>query len=317
MSSTLHKTPTMPPKHLDKKKIKKENEKMIQKIQEYQYKMYAEGERSMLIILQWLDASGKDGVVRYIFSGMNPLGCRAISFKKPTAEEYAHDFLWRIHKQCPAKGMVQIFNRSHYEDVIVPVVTNSMSKDIIKERYEQINDFEKMLKKNDTVVLKFYLHVSPDAQKERLEERIIHPQKHWKHKIADRDTREHFNQYLQTYSKVFDECNKPEWHIIPADKNWYKINQIAKAILKAFEEMNLKWPELPKDVETKILQKRVEIEEEKRAKKEALAQLTATEKATKRESKKVTAPAKKATPAKKTRTNSRKTASSKPVVTKK
>ncbi len=216
---------------------------------------------------------------------MNPMGCRAMSFRVPTAEEKSHDFLWRVHKQCPAKGMVQIFNRSHYEDVIVPVVTNSVDKDVISERYEQINDFEKMLKKNNTVVLKFYLHVSPEAQKERLEERIIHPQKHWKHKIADWDTREHFNEYLHAYSKAFDACDKPERNIIPADTNRYKINQIAKAILKAFEEMNLKWPELPKDVETKILQKRVEIEEEKREKKEALARLTETEKEEKKETK--------------------------------
>lgn len=235
-----------------------------------------------------------------------------MSFRVPTAEEKAHDFLWRVHKQCPAKGMVQIFNRSHYEDIIVPTVMNSIDKDIIKERYEQINDFEKMLKKNNTVVLKFYLHVSPEAQKERLEERIIHPQKHRKHKIADWDTREHFNEYLHAYSKVFEECNKPERHIIPADSNRYKINQIAKAILKAFEEMNLKWPELPKDVETKILQKRVEIEEEKREKKEALAKLTETEKVENKKAKKI-----KSDSQKKTATNTTKVSDKKAVTKKK
>ena len=224
--------------------------------------------------------------MRYIFSGMNPMGCRAMSFRVPTAEERSHDFLWRVHKQCPAKGMVQIFNRSHYEDIIVPVVMNSVDKDIIAERYDQINDFEKMLKKNDTVVLKFYLHVSPEAQKERLEERIIHPQKHWKHKIADRDTREHFNEYMHAYNKVFEKCNNPEWNIIPADTNRYKINQIAKIILKAFEAMNLKRPDLAKDVETKILQKRVEIEEEKRVQKESLALITTEAKEEKKEDQK-------------------------------
>ena len=255
----LDKISTTAPKKLDKKKIMKENESMIAKIQLYQQKLFAVSEKSMLIVLQWLDASGKDGVVKYIFSGMNPLGTRACSFRVPTKEEFSHDFLRRIHKQCPEKWMVQVFNRSHYEDILVPTVNNLLPKEEIEKRYSHINDFEKLLHDTWTTVLKFYLHISKEKQKEKLNERLTDSTKYRKHKIWDRETRKDYDEYMDVYENIFNKCNTKERHIISADQNWYKIYQIAKTILKAFEDMDLKWPKLSIDQETLLLKTKAEL----------------------------------------------------------
>lgn len=219
-----------------------------------------------------MDASGKDGVVRYIFSGMNPLGTRASGFRVPTKEEAGHDFLWRIHKQTPAKGMVQVFNRSHYEDILVPTVEKYLPKEEIEQRYKQINDFEKMLEQNGTIILKFYLHVSKTKQKEKLNERLTDPTKYRKHNIGDRQTRDEYDKYVEVYERIFEECNQSERHIIPSDQNWYKINCIAKILHKTFKDMNLKRPKLSEDQETALLRAKAELEEtkeeEKKEKKE-------------------------------------------------
>jgi PPK2 family polyphosphate:nucleotide phosphotransferase len=215
-----------------------------------------------------MDASGKDGVVRYIFSGMNPLGTRACGFRVPTKEEASHDFLWRIHKQVPAKGMVQIFNRSHYEDILVPTVEKFLPKEEIEKRYDQINDFEKMLEQNGTIILKFYLHVSKTKQKEKLNERLTDPTKYRKHNIGDRQTRDEYDKYMEVYERVFAECKNPERHIIPADQNRYKINCIAKILHKTFKDLNLKWPKLSEDQETSLLRAKAELEESKEDEKE-------------------------------------------------
>ncbi len=262
MSQTdLKKADTRAPKNLKKTKILKENAKMIEKIQAYQYKMFAEGKRSVLIVLQWLDASGKDGVVKYIFSGMNPLGTRATSFRVPTKEELSHDFLWRIHQETPAHGTVQIFNRSHYEDILVPTVEKLIDKKIINKRYDHINNFEKMLEEQWTTIVKFYLNISKDKQKEKLNERLTDPTKYWKHNIGDWDTRDNYDEYIDVYENIFDKCNKPERHIIAADQNRYKIYQISKVLLKVFEEMELKWPKLSPDQETSYLKAKAELAE--------------------------------------------------------
>ena len=246
---------------------------MIAKIQAYQYKMFAEGKRNMLIILQWLDASGKDGVVRYIFSGMNPLWTKATSFRVPTKEEMSHDFLWRIHKKTPANGEVMIFNRSHYEDILVPTVEKLLDKKTINKRYDHINQFENILQENGTVIVKFYLHISKNKQKEKLNERLTDPTKYWKHKIGDWDTRDNYNDYLNVYEDIFAKCDQPERHIIAADQNWYKIYQISKVLLKTFEEMELRWPKLSPDQETAYLRAKAELlqrdEQEKDAKEKA------------------------------------------------
>lgn len=255
----LNKIATIPPKNLDKAQTIAKTQKMIKKIQACQYKMYAEWKRSLLIILQGIDAAGKDGVVRHIFSGMNPLGTKASSFRVPTKEEASHDFLWRIHKATPAIGEVKIFNRSHYEDILVPTIEKTFDEEIIKKRHKQINNFESLLQETGTTIIKFYLHISKDKQKEKLNERLTDPTKYWKHNIGDWDTRDDFDDYMRVYEDIFEKCNQPEWHIIPSDKNWYKLYQVSKVLLKVFEDMNLKWPQLSPDQETAYLKAKAEL----------------------------------------------------------
>ena len=235
---------TSAPTTWSKKHIKKENEELIARISELQRLLYAENTRSILLVLQGIDAAGKDGTVRRIFEAVNPLGCRVYPFKKPTEVEEAHDFLWRVHKVTPPAGMIHIFNRSHYEDILVPSVLKTHPEKVIKERYEQINNFEKMLEANGTAVIKCYLHISKEEQLERLNERIENPEKHWKHNDGDWSSRELWDDYMKVYEKIFTKCNDVPWHIIPADNNWVKINHIAKLLLKTLEEMQLKWPDL-------------------------------------------------------------------------
>ena len=177
--------------------------------------------------------------------------------------------------------MVQIFNRSHYEDILVPTVENLADSDIVANRYNSINDFEKLLQNNGTTILKFYLHVSKDKQKEKLNERLTNPIKYWKHNIGDRDTRNSYDQYMEVYGDIFKKCNTPEWYIIAADQNWYKIYQIAKIILKAFESMDLKRPKLSADQETMLLKAKAELAERKAKKKEEKEQQKIKEKETK------------------------------------
>jgi PPK2 family polyphosphate:nucleotide phosphotransferase len=232
------------PSKWDKDKIKEENKELIAKIAELQRVLYAEGERSILLILQGLDAAGKDGTVRRIFSAVNPLGCRVHAFKKPTEEEFAHDFLWRVHKVVPPKGMIHIFNRSHYEDILVPSVLKTYPKKKIEERYKQINEFEKLLEAEGTKIIKCYLHISKDEQAERLTERIENPLKYWKHNDGDWESRKLWNDYIKVYETLFGRCNEVPWHIIPANRNWVKINYVAKEIVAALEGMKLKWPDL-------------------------------------------------------------------------
>jgi PPK2 family polyphosphate:nucleotide phosphotransferase len=243
----LEKISTLPPSDWSKKKIKKENEQLIERISELQRLLYADGTKSILLILQGVDASGKDGTVRRIFKGINPLGCRVYPFKKPTEEEYAHDFLWRVHKVTPAKGMIHIFNRSHYEDILVPSVLKTISNTVINDRFEQINSFEKLLEAHGTKVIKCYLHISKDEQLARLNERIQNPEKHWKHNDGDWSSRELWDDYMKVYESIFTNCNEIPWHIIPADKNWVKINYIARLLLDALEQMQLSWPDLKSD----------------------------------------------------------------------
>lgn len=217
---------------------------MIDEIAELQRVLFAEEQQSVLIILQGVDAAGKDGTVRSIFKGINPLGCQVFGFKKPTEEEFSHDFLWRIHQRVPRKGMIHIFNRSHYEDILVPSVEGFYDKERIERRYDHINHFEQLLEDNGTRVLKFYLHISKEEQLERLTERINNPQKHWKHNDGDWDSRKKWDDYMQVYERIFEKCNVVPWHIVPADRNWMKINAIAKVLLETLKEMQLTWPDL-------------------------------------------------------------------------
>lgn len=227
-----------------KGEIKNKTKKMLKEIGQLQYKMYAENKRSILVVLQGIDASGKDGVTKGLLEYCNPIGVSIHSFKKPTEEEYAHDFLWRVHQVCPRSGVFQVFIRSHYEDILVPSVGKFIPAKIIEKRYAQINAFERDLEENGTIVLKFFLNVSKEAQEKRLMERIEMKEKHWKHKDSDWDTREQFDQYMAVYQKILNRCNDIPWTVVPADKNWQKLYIVAEEVLQALKYLNLKWPPL-------------------------------------------------------------------------
>jgi len=243
MKTKIENYPTFD-KTLDKKEIQKKTKKTLKKIGKLQYKMYAQNKFSLLIVFQGIDASGKDGATKDLIEYCNAVGIKIQSFKKPTEEEFAHDFLHRVHAFTPARGEMQIFVRSHYEDILVPTVEKYIPDEIIEQRYDQINSFEKLVESNNTRVLKFFLHVSKEAQKERLMERIDSKKKHWKHKDGDWVTREKFDDYLAVYEKIINRCNDIPWHIVPSDKNWQKDYIIAEAVYKTLKELDLKWPEL-------------------------------------------------------------------------
>ena len=231
-------------KTMDKKETREKTKKILKNIGKLQYKMYGQNKFSLLILFQGIDASGKDGVTKDLIEYCNAVGIKIHSFKKPTEEEFAHDFLWRVHEVTPGKGEMQIFVRSHYEDILVPTVEKYIPEDIIDQRYDLINDFEKLIESNNTRVLKFFLHVSKEAQKERLMERIEFKKKHWKHKDGDWDTREKFDDYMAVYEKIINKCSDIPWHIVPSDKNWQKTFVVAGVVLKTLKELDIKWPEL-------------------------------------------------------------------------
>ncbi len=236
---------TRAPKKLNKDQVKKETQKLKFKLEELQNLLYAEGKHALLIVMQGMDASGKDGAVKNVFDSVNPMGCRVISFKQPSTLESKHDFLWRIHKEVPEKGMIYVFNRSHYEDVIVQRVHKWVNEKTIKQRFDHINNFEKLLIENDTAVLKFYLHVSKDEQLQRLEERLSDPTKMWKYNENDIKEREYWKDYMYAYEDAFENCSAHcEWNIIPADQNWYKEHLIAMKVVETLESFKMKFPGL-------------------------------------------------------------------------
>jgi PPK2 family polyphosphate:nucleotide phosphotransferase len=238
---------TKAPKEFDKKETKEKLEKILEQLDDLQNLLYAESVHSLLIVIQGMDASGKDGAVRNVFGKLNPQGVMVKSFKEPTKEELSHDFLWRIHLHTPAKGMIQIFNRSHYEDILITRVHKWCDDETAKKRMQSINDFEKLLvEHNDTHIFKFYLHISPEEQKKRLEERIQDPTKQWKYNKQDFAEAKFWNDYMKMYEDCFENCNDVPWTIIPADQNWYKEYLIASAVKEALQKFNMKFPGLKK-----------------------------------------------------------------------
>jgi PPK2 family polyphosphate:nucleotide phosphotransferase len=233
---------TFPPQHLNEEEIRQETKKFLSKLSELQAVLYAEAKHSVLIILQGMDASGKDGVVQKVFTGVNPMGCRVKAFKVPTEEEQAHDFLWRIHLHTPPKGMIQIFNRSHYEDILVPKVHKLLDKKILDRRLENINSFENLLADNQTIIFKFYLHISEEEQQQRLQERLFEADKKWKYQEQDLRESRYWKEYRQAYEEIF-EASHIHWHIIPSDKKWYRNYLIAKEIVEKLESLDMKYPE--------------------------------------------------------------------------
>ena len=190
-----------------------------------------------------MDASGKDGLTRDVFTSMNPQGVSVASFKEPVKEELAHDFLWRVHQRVPAKGMIHIFNRSHYEDVLITRVHGDIDDETALKRMKAINDFERLLTEhNDTHILKFYLHISHKEQLKRLDERLKDPQKMWKYNADDFKESKLWSKYMECYEDVFKRCSDIPWHIVPADQNWYKSYYVAKVLQKTLKGLHMKYP---------------------------------------------------------------------------
>lgn len=238
----LSKISTLPPGDLTKEAATTRIQKWTQRIGELQHLLYAEKKQALLVVLQGIDGSGKDGGVKNVFAECSPSGIMVHGFKKPTVEELEHDFLWRVHKVTPKKGMINIFVRSHYEDVLVPSVHKWISKKRTRNRIEAINAFEELLvSENATVVLKFYLHISQKEQKRQLQERIDNPAKQWKHNPADFKEAEHWDDYMRAYEDVINE-SAVSWHIVPVDKRWYRDYLMAKIVCETLEKMK---PRLP------------------------------------------------------------------------
>lgn len=238
---------TRAPEDLDKKAIKEKTSKMIAQLDELQNLLFAEGKHSVLVVIQGMDGSGKDGVIRNVLGKMNPQGVTVKSYKAPTPEELSHDFLWRIHQAAPGKGMIQVFNRSHYEDILVTRVHKWCDDETAVKRMQAINDFERLLKEhNNTHILKFYLHVSPEEQHERLSERMKDSAKMWKYNEKDFEEAKLWDIYMRMYEDCFNNCNDPEWTIVPADQNWYKEYVIAKALTELLQGLDMKFPGLKK-----------------------------------------------------------------------
>ena len=221
-----------------------EVQKNVARMDELQALLYADGGQSLLVVLQALDAAGKDGVVRHLFSGMNPQGTRVFGFKQPSADEAAHDFLWRAHQRTPAKGEVVVFNRSHYEDVLVVRVHNLVPKAVWSQRYAVINDFEKMLVQNGTRILKFFLHISPEEQLARFRQRLDDPARNWKISESDYSERELWSDYVTAYEEALSRTSTKDapWYVIPANHKWFRNLAISQIIVDTMEGMGLQTP---------------------------------------------------------------------------
>lgn len=218
------------------------------RLEELQELLYAEGKRRLLIVLQAMDTGGKDGVIRHVFDGVNPQGVKVASFKVPTSLELAHDYLWRIHPHVPGNGEITIFNRSHYEDVLVVRVHNLVPPEVWGKRYHHINEFERILADEGTTILKFFLHISVDEQKERLQARLDEPKKHWKFSLGDLAERKLWPKYIKAYEAVLSQTSTEwaPWFIVPANKKWYRNYVIANILVNTLERFEMRYP-VPED----------------------------------------------------------------------
>ena len=235
---------------MDRDVAEKEFKDKRKELRELQYKLYAEDKRKILIVLQALDAGGKDGTIRNVFQGVNPQGVRVASFKAPTKLELAHDYLWRIHQQVPQKGNIGVFNRSHYEDVLIVRVQDIVPESVWRPRYEHINQFEKLLADTGTTILKFYLHISKDEQKARLQDRLDRPEKNWKFEPGDLVQREKWDEYQVAFQDVFEftSTEYAPWYVVPADQKWYRNWAIMNVLVSTLKEMNPQFPKASVDV---------------------------------------------------------------------
>ncbi len=232
-----------------KKAGKKAHKKLNARLELLQEQLYAQGEHRLLIVLQATDTGGKDGTIRRVFEGVNPQGVDVASFKKPTPEELAHDYLWRVHKHVPGDGRIAIFNRSHYEDVLVVRVHDLVPETRWSKRYEHIRNFEQMLVDEGTTILKFFLHISKEEQKERLEARLENPDKHWKFSLGDLDERKRWDDYQRAFEVMINETSTPDapWYVVPADRKWYRDLVISSTIVRTLESLGVDWPDPESD----------------------------------------------------------------------
>jgi PPK2 family polyphosphate:nucleotide phosphotransferase len=222
----------------------------LRRLDELQYLMYAENRRALLVVLQGMDASGKDGTIRHVTAGLNPQGCHVTSFKAPSAEEADHDFLWRIHQAVPAKGDIAIFNRSHYEDVLIARVRKLVPKEVWSSRYDQINRFEQLLVENGVIVVKFFLHISKDEQKQRFEERLRDPTKQWKFSLGDLEERKYWDDYQAAYEHALARCSTAgaPWYVVPADRKWVRNLVVSSILIELLEACEMQFPKPGLDV---------------------------------------------------------------------
>jgi PPK2 family polyphosphate:nucleotide phosphotransferase len=221
-----------------------------------QESLWAEHRHKVLVVLQGMDTSGKDGTIRHVFEGVNPLGVRVAAFKAPTAEELDHDFLWRVHPRMPGRGEMVIFNRSHYEDVLVARVMKLVPPEVWRRRYDQINDFERLLAETGTTVLKFFLHISKDEQKERLQDRLDDPLKRWKFRKGDLMDRAHWDEYREAYEEALARTSHQHapWYVVPADRKWYRNLVVAEVLVKALEDLKIQVPEPEEDLQGVVVE---------------------------------------------------------------
>lgn len=242
-------TPGVKGKDSDKSTARDLADKNVARTAELQERLYAENKRALLVVLQGMDTSGKDGVVRHVFSGLNPQGCHVTSFKKPSEREADQDFLWRIHAAVPPRGDIAVFNRAHYEDVLIVRVHGFVPESVWSKRFKMINDFEEFLHHNGTRVLKFFLHISKQEQLARLKARVEDPTKRWKFNPADLQERAHWASYQKAYEDVLSKCSSPHapWYVVPADRKWYRDLAISTIVRETLEGMDPKPPKLTYD----------------------------------------------------------------------
>jgi PPK2 family polyphosphate:nucleotide phosphotransferase len=232
-------------KHESHEEALPEIQEYVEKMEQLQYLMYAERKHSLLIVLQGLDAAGKDGVVRHVLTGMNPAGCISVNFKQPTAEELAHDFLWRVHPYAPGKGSVAIFNRSHYEDVLVVRVHELVPEKVWSKRYGEINEFEKLIAaQNKTTILKFFIHISKQEQLSRFAKRLDDPARQWKISESDYKEREYWGDYTEAFEDVLNKTSteRAPWFVIPSNHKWFRDLAVSQIIVRTMEEMDMQMP---------------------------------------------------------------------------
>jgi PPK2 family polyphosphate:nucleotide phosphotransferase len=228
----------------DRGAAEKEFKDLRKELARLQYRFYADGRHKVLVVLQAMDAGGKDGTIRRVFQGVNPQGVRVTSFKAPSKEELAHDYLWRIHKAVPRQGMIGVFNRSHYEDVLIVRVDGLAPDEVWQARYEQINRFEKLLAETGTTIVKIYLHISKEEQRGRFQDRLDEPEKNWKFSREDLHKRTQWEDYMAAYEDAVNRCSTPwaPWYVIPADQKWYRNLAITRILLDRIEALEPRFP---------------------------------------------------------------------------